>query len=79
MASKKPAAKSSKKPAAKKAVATTSVRHTAVPPTEAAIPAPMRMVTSDMIAARAYEIWSSGQGGSEMENWLRAESELRAA
>lgn len=79
MASKKSAAKSSKKPAAKKAVATTSVRHTAVPPVEAASPAPMRMVTSDMIATRAYEIWSSGQGGSEMDNWLRAESELRAA
>jgi hypothetical protein len=30
-----------------------------------------------MIARRAYEIWQSGSGGSEMENWLRAERELR--
>jgi hypothetical protein len=31
-----------------------------------------------MIAKRAYEIWQSGKGGSEVENWLRAERELRA-
>ena len=36
-----------------------------------------RVVTCEMIAQRAYEIWQSGNGGSEMENWLRAERELR--
>jgi hypothetical protein len=30
-----------------------------------------------MIAKRAYEIHLSGQGGSELDNWLRAERELR--
>ena len=29
------------------------------------------------IARRAYEIYLSGQGGSELDDWLRAEAELR--
>jgi hypothetical protein len=33
----------------------------------------------DEIAARAYEIHESGEGGDEVENWLRAETELRGA
>ncbi len=33
-------------------------------------------ITHDMIAHRAYEIWRS-RGGSDMENWLRAERELQ--
>jgi hypothetical protein len=37
-----------------------------------------RQITREMIARRAYEIWKSGSGGSEMDNWLRAERELRA-
>ncbi|HEX8915313.1 MAG TPA: DUF2934 domain-containing protein [Humisphaera sp.] len=86
MASKKSTASksSSKKPAAK-ATASTTVRHTPLPKMEAfdvpvaAAPAARPEVTSDMIAVRAYEIWSSGQGGSELENWTRAERELRAA
>jgi len=36
-----------------------------------------RQITHDMIAKRAYEISISGQGGSQEENWLRAERELR--
>jgi hypothetical protein len=32
----------------------------------------------DRIARRAYEIWQSGNGGSELDNWLRAERELRS-
>jgi len=43
----------------------------------AARPAATKQVTHDLIARRAYEIWASGQGGSEMENWIRAERELR--
>jgi hypothetical protein len=31
-----------------------------------------------MIARRAYEIYRSGKGGSDFENWCRAERELRA-
>lgn len=34
-------------------------------------------VTHSMIAQRAYEIWKE-QGGSDMENWLKAERELRS-
>jgi hypothetical protein len=30
-----------------------------------------------MIAKRAFEISRSGTGGSELDNWFRAESELR--
>lgn len=30
----------------------------------------------DEIALRAYEIHESGEGGDELENWLRAEQEL---
>ena len=33
-------------------------------------------VTSEMIAKRAFEIWAGGSGGSETENWARAEREL---
>lgn len=67
-----------KKPAPK-ATATTAVRHSAIPKTEVVAVAAPRLVTGDGIARRAYEIWASGTGGSELENWVRAESELRAA
>ncbi|HUH69265.1 MAG TPA: DUF2934 domain-containing protein [Mycobacterium sp.] len=30
-----------------------------------------------MIAERAYHISQSGEGGTEEENWLQAEAELR--
>ena len=57
----------------------TPVRNTTVPKAKAksASPAPKREVTFEQIAARAYEIHQSGQGGSEQENWYRAERELR--
>jgi hypothetical protein len=32
--------------------------------------------THEQIAKRAYEISISGSGGSELDNWLRAEREL---
>jgi hypothetical protein len=81
--SKKSSTKSTtggKKPAPK-ATASTAVRHSAIPKPEiAAVAAPApRAITSEMIAHRAYEIWASGAGGSEIENWSRAERELRAA
>jgi hypothetical protein len=62
----------------------TAVRNSPVPkpakPVAAAPATPAkREITQADIAKRAYEIWASGQGGSEMENWLRAERELRGA
>lgn len=57
---------------------TTAVRNTAVPKTQnkpQSAP-PRTEVTHEMIAKRAFEISQSGQGGTEMENWLRAEREL---
>ena len=38
-----------------------------------------RRPSQQEIAKRAYEIYKSGKGGSELENWFRAERELRAA
>jgi hypothetical protein len=52
----------------------TPVRNSAIPK----IPA-KKEITQDLIAERAYFISISGQGSSEMENWLRAERELRNA
>ena len=57
----------------------TEVRNTSIPKLSPAkkSPAAPRVVTHDQIAARAYEIYRSGFGGSETDNWLRAERELR--
>ena len=38
-----------------------------------------RQPTQQEIAKRAYEIYKSGKGGSDFENWIRAERELKAA
>jgi DUF2934 family protein len=38
-----------------------------------------RRPSQQEIAKRAYEIYKSGKGGSDVENWVRAERELRAA
>jgi hypothetical protein len=69
---KKPAAK--KAPAKAKAAKSTPVRNTAIPK---AVSAPKKEITHDMIARRAYEIWQSGKGGSDHDNWCQAERELR--
>jgi hypothetical protein len=58
----------------------TPVRNTPIPKAQAAVSASStvrREITQDMIARRAYEIWASGQGSSDEQNWLRAERELR--
>ena len=34
-------------------------------------------ITQEMIAERAYDISQSGEGGTDEENWHRAEAELR--
>ncbi len=62
-------------------VVSTPVRNTALPPRSSTPsmsssgkrPAP----SQDQIARKAYEIWQSGKGGSQDENWYRAERELR--
>jgi hypothetical protein len=75
------------KAAPAKVVGRTDVRNSPIPRpaspaaktgVAAAAPAP-RVVSHDQIAVRAYEIWASGQGGSEFDNWVRAERELRNA
>ena len=65
---------------------TTPVRNSAIPRAVTA-PSPVqqqqrqqqsrRDPTREQIAKRAFEIYISGRGGSEQENWLRAERELR--
>lgn len=80
---KKPVSSSpAKKAAPAKVVASTPVRNSPVPkaaPAKAAAPRPVmkKEITHDDISRRAYEIWASGQGGSEYDNWIRAEKELR--
>ena len=50
-------------------------RNTSIPKSA---PAAKRMVTHEAIAKRAYEIYASGRGGSAVDNWLRAEAELKS-
>lgn len=66
--------------AAKSAAASTvtAVRNSAVPPKTVAAPAKRLAPTHDQIALSAYLIWKSGMGGSQDENWFRAERDLRA-
>ncbi len=82
MAAKKPPIKSPvpavrKMPEVAKSVST-PVRNTAVPKTIKPMPAGAKEITSEMISKRAYEIWQSGKGGSEHDNWTSAETELRS-
>jgi hypothetical protein len=65
----KPAAKATKAPAP----TSTAVRNSAIPKVQAA----PKAVTYDMIAVRAYEISQSPECGSELDNWCRAERELK--
>jgi hypothetical protein len=71
----------SKSPAKVSAPVRTEVRNTAIPriTTPVAVAAPRKEITQEAIAKRAYEIFASGQGGSETDNWHRAERELRGA
>jgi len=59
---------------------TTPVRNSAIPPRpmgQQQQPSRRSSPSPDQIAKRAYEIWQSGKGGSQEENWYRAERELR--
>lgn len=79
-----PASKPTKSPApaakpAAKAVST-PVRHSAVPKMPAVKPAAAPASFGyDDIALKAYFISQSGTGGSESDNWHRAEAELRSS
>jgi len=55
----------------------TPVRNTPIPKPAPTL-SPRREITHEMIARRAYEIYASGKGGSEQDNWHRAERELRS-
>jgi len=50
------------------------VRNSAIPKTTIGM---KKEITHEQIAKRAYEISRSGTGGSEIDNWLRAERELK--
>jgi hypothetical protein len=89
MAKRTTSGNGSKKSAAKSV--STPVRNSAIPRSAASAPtasrsssfgstatAGTRQITHEMIAKRAYEIWQSGKGGSQYDNWVRAERELRA-
>ena len=66
------------KPAAA-AVSSTPVRNTPIPRPQSSPQTSFqkKQPTQEQIARRAYEIWQSGKGGSQQENWYRAERELR--
>ena len=85
---KKAAGSGSKSNSKTKKTVTTKVRNTPIPkapaaPSRASSSAatinPRRQITHEEIAKKAYEIYKSGRGGSQFENWIRAERELRAA
>jgi hypothetical protein len=64
---------------AKAAPVSSAVRNSAIPKGVAGTIMPKRDITQAEIAKRAYEIFQSGKGGSQLDNWLRAERELRAS
>jgi hypothetical protein len=65
---------------AKTAPVLSPVRNSAIPK---GVGGPVMQIKRDLthadIAKRAYEIYQSGKGGTQLENWLRAERELRAS
>ena len=65
-------------PVPKKKAGSTPVRNSAVPKSKIKPAAGVKAApTFEQISIRAYEISQSGQGGSEQDNWFRAERELR--
>ena len=66
------------RPASPIAVSSTPVRNTAIPKAAPAARREMKKLSHDVIARRAYEIYISGAGGSQDDNWRRAEQELRS-
>jgi hypothetical protein len=79
---KKPAAKpATKKPAAKAAepVYKEIAAPAASEPAASIEPRPVagKIISSDDIARRAYELYQQGHPGSEVEHWLEAEKQLK--
>jgi hypothetical protein len=72
--SKSPATRSTREDGAS---ASTAVRNSSIPKAAATQTMSSRPITHDQIAKRAYEISQSQQRGSEFENWIRAERELK--
>ncbi|MBC8105337.1 MAG: DUF2934 domain-containing protein [Anaerolineae bacterium] len=68
--------KSASKMPIKTPVKTTAVRNTALPKTPR-VATTNRVITHELIAERAYFISISSNGGSQDDNWNRAERELR--
>lgn len=60
-------------------VSTTAVRNSPIPrpQTPSTSSGIKKQITHEQIAQRAYEIWQSGKGGNQQDNWYRAERELR--
>lgn len=74
--------KSAPKAIAKTPVSSTPVRNSPIPKVAkpaavAAAPAAAKVISNEMIAVRAFEISCGPNCGSEFDNWLRAERELR--
>lgn len=61
-------------------VSSTPVRNTPIPRPQSGSQSTYqsKQPSREQIAKRAYEIWKSGKGGSQDENWYRAERELRS-
>jgi hypothetical protein len=67
------AKKTNGSPSTAKPVVSTPVRNSSIPR-----PQPVaKIITHEMIAKRAYEISQSPQRGSDYDNWIRAERELK--
>ncbi len=76
-ATKSPTAAPSKAIASRShVVSSTPVRNTPLPKVSVGSPS-RKEITHDQIARRAYQIHLSKTGGSESDNWHRAERELR--
>ena len=61
-------------PKAAPAIISGPVRNSAIPK----MTSTKKEITREQIAKRAYEISRGGTGGTEIDNWLRAERELKA-
>lgn len=74
--SQAPGRSASPPPSVSASTGRSDIRNSPLP--KSATPAGGKQITREMIALRAYEIWKSGKGGSDYDNWIRAEKELRA-
>jgi hypothetical protein len=62
-----------------KGTVSTPVRNSAIPKLTPVVSRKPLEITTEVIARKAFEIFASGQGGSELDNWFAAERELRQA